>query len=224
MHLSISKKIIVYLFLFFLLGTVNNSSIKYINFSNIENIEISGLDQVESKKIRTFFDNLNHKNIFFTDKLNIIKKIYSLKTVEELSIFKNYPSTLKIEVKRAEYLAITNKNGLNYYIGTNGELIEDKNFSSKLPYVFGDLDIQKFFELKNEIEKSDFKFNKILNLYFFKSNRWDIETTDGYLVKLPKNNIKGSLNLFVLLVKENDFKDKLVIDLRQKNQVVLNEQ
>ena len=224
MHLSISKKIIIYLFLFLLLGTVNNSSIKYINFSKIENIEISGLDQVESKKIRTFFDNLNYKNIFFTDKLNIIKKIYSLKTVEELSIFKNYPSTLKIDVKRAEYLAITNKNGLNYYVGTNGELIEDKTFSSKLPYVFGDLNIQKFFELKNEIEKSNFKFNKILNLYFFKSNRWDIETTDGYLVKLPINNIKGSLNLFVLLVKENDFKDKLVIDLRQKNQVVLNEQ
>tara|TARA_B100000035_G_C20960912_1_gene536490 strand:+ start:86 stop:760 length:675 start_codon:yes stop_codon:yes gene_type:complete len=224
MHLSISKKIIIYLFLFFLLGTVNNNSIKYINFSKIENIEISGLDQVESKKIRTFFNDSNYKNIFFADKLNIIKKIYSLKTVEELNIFKNYPSTLKIDVKRAEYLAITNKNGLNYYIGSNGELIEDKTFSSKLPYVFGDLNIQKFFELKNEIEKSEFKFNKILNLYFFKSNRWDIETTDGYLVKLPINDIKGSLNLFILLVKENDFKDKLVIDLRQKNQVVLNEQ
>ena len=219
----ISKKIIIYLFLFFLLGTVNNNSIINLSLPKIDKIEISGLDYEESEKLKKIIKNLNYGNIFFLDKINIVKNIYSLKTIEEFKVFKNYPSTLKIDVKKTQYLAITNKDGFEYYIGSNRKLIEDKSYKINLPFIFGNLDIEEFFELKNNIENSDFDFNEILNLYFYKSNRWDIETTKGYLVKLPIDDVKDSLNLFVQLSKKDNFKKKLIIDLRQKNQIILNE-
>ena len=219
----ISKKIIIYLFLFFLLGTVNNNSIINLSLPKIDKIEISGLDYEESEKLKKIIKNLNYGNIFFLDKINIVKNIYSLKTIEEFKVFKNYPSTLKIDVKKTQYLAITNKDGFEYYIGSNRKLIEDKSYKINLPFIFGNLDIEEFFELKNNIENSDFDFNEILNLYFYKSNRWDIETTKGYLVKLPIDDVKDSLNLFVQLSKKDNFKKKLIVDLRQKNQIILNE-
>ena len=216
----ISKKIIFYLFLFFLLVTVNSNSILNLSLPNIDKIEVSGLDFEESEKIKKIIKSLVKGNIFLIDNENIENEIYSLKIVEEFKIFKKYPSTLQVKVKKTDYLAITIKEGLKYYVGSNGELIEDETLVENLPYIYGNLNTQEFFKLKNEIENSDFYFNQILNLYFFKSNRWDIETVDGYLIKLPRNNVKETLNLFVRLMNEKYFNDKLIIDLRQRNQII----
>ena len=63
---------------------------------------------------------------------------------------------------------------------------------------------------------------KIIKLYYFKSKRWDIETSEGYLIKLSRNYVKKDLNLFVRLSNENKLKDEFVIDFRQKDQIILN--
>ena len=102
-------------------------------------------------------------------------------------------------------------------------MIETNDLILKLPYVFGDLDVEEFISIKNEIEKSNFNFNQISKLYYYKSKRWDIETTKGNIIKLPMENIEKSLNLFVRLSKENKFKDSSIIDFRQKDQIILNE-
>ena len=67
-----------------------------------------------------------------------------------------------------------------------------------------------------------FDFKKIIKLYYFKSKRWDIETSEGYLIKLSRNDVKKDLNLFVRLSNEDKFKNELVIDFRQKDQIILN--
>ena len=216
----ISKKIIFYLFLFFLLVTINSNLIFNWSLPKIDKIEVSGLDFEESEKIKKIIKSLVKGNIFLIDNENIENEIYSLKIVEEFKIFKKYPSTLQVKVKKTDYLAITIKEGLKYYVGSNGELIEDETLVENLPYIYGNLNTQEFFKLKNEIENSDFYFNQILNLYFYKSNRWDIETIDGYMIKLPRNNVKETLNLFVRLMNEKYFNDKLIIDLRQRNQII----
>ncbi len=216
----ISKKIIFYLFLFFLLVTINSNLIFNWSLPKIDKIEVSGLDFEESEKIKKIIKSLVKGNIFLIDNENIENEIYSLKIVEEFKIFKKYPSTLQVKVKKTDYLAITIKEGLKYYVGSNGELIEDETLVENIPYIYGNLNTKEFFKLKNEIENSDFYFNQILNLYFFKSNRWDIETVDGYLIKLPRNNVKETLNLFVRLMNEKYFNDKLIIDLRQRNQII----
>ena len=223
MHLSISKKIILYLFLFFLLVTINNITVRDLSLPKISKIKISGLNFTETNELENFIHNLNFENIFSLDKFDFEGKLSSVKIIEELSIFKKYPSTLIVNIKKTKFLAITKKNGSDYLIGSNGKLIENNKLVSNLPYIFGDLDVEEFLKFKNKVDKSNFSYDEILKIYFFKSKRWDIETSHGYLIRLPKNDVENSLNLFVSLKKNDFIQDKTIVDLRQKNQITLDD-
>ena len=63
---------------------------------------------------------------------------------------------------------------------------------------------------------------EIKNLYFFKSGRWDIETNNNMVIKLPKKNLEASLNLLLDLMNNNKFKNIKILDLRQDKQVIIN--
>ena len=221
MHQLISKKVIIYLCLFFLLATVNNSSIINLRLPKIEKIKISGFSLDQNTHVRDIIESLKSKNIFFINQFEIKKDIFSDNIIEELNIFKNYPSTLIVNIKKTQFLAVTKKDGDDYFIGRNGKLIKKNQSISKLPYVFGDLNINDFLEFKKNIDNSNFEFKQILNLYYYKSKRWDIETSTGYLIKLPREDISEILNLFVRLSKEKNFNDKRTIDFRQKGQIIL---
>lgn len=221
MHQSISKKIILYLFLFLFLVTISNTTIKNLSLPKISKIKISGLNFSETKEIENVIKNLNFQSLYFLNKLDIKEKLNSIKIIEEFSIFKKYPSTLIVNIKKTKFLAITKKNGSDYLFGSNGKLIKNNTMISNLPYVFGDPDVKEFLEFKYKVDKSNLSFNKISKMYFFKSKRWDVETSKGYLIKLPTNDIENSLNLFINLQEDNFFKDKNIIDLRQKNQIIL---
>ena len=222
MHQLISKKVIIYLCLFFLLVTVNNSSIINLRLPKIELIKISGFNLNQSNQVKNVIESLKSKNIFFINQFEIKKNIFSDNVIEELSIFKNYPSTLIVDIKKTQFLAVTKKDGEDFYIGKNGKLIKKNKSIAKLPYVFGDLNMSEFLKFKKNIDDSNFEFNQILNLYYYKSKRWDIETSKGYLIKLPRENISEVLNLFIRLSKEKNFNDKRTIDFRQKGQIILN--
>ena len=78
-----------------------------------------------------------------------------------------------------------------------------------------------FIKLKKNIDKSKFEFEQIESFYYFPSNRWDIKTKDGFLIKLSEKNIVESFN-FAKLIKSNvEFKEKKIIDLRISNNIIL---
>ena len=223
MHLLISKKITIYLLLFCFLVSINNVSLINTIFPKVKRIEITGLNFNEKKKIENIINDANFKNIFHLDRKYLKKKINSINIIEQFEIYKNYPSTIKIFIKKTKVLAQTKRNGFDYLIGSNGKLILNDYLVSDLPFVFGDLDPNEFLSFKNEIDKSNFDFKNITKLYYFKSRRWDIETSKGNLIKLSKNNVEKDLNLFVRLSDESKFKNRFVIDFRQKGQIILND-
>ena len=223
MHLLISRKITIYLLLFCFFASINNISITNTSFPKIKKIEINGLNPDEKKKIENIINDANFKNIFHLDEKYLKKKINSINIIEQFEIYKNYPSTIKIFIEKTKILAQTKKNGFDYFIGSNGKLIRNNNLTANLPFIFGDLNLNEFLNFKNEIDKSKFDFENITKLYYFKSKRWDIETSTGYLIKLSKDNVEKDLNLFVRLSDENRFKNELIIDFRQKDQIILNE-
>ena len=63
---------------------------------------------------------LNLKIINFLEKEKVLNVINSHRNYRKFYVFKNYPSNLKIKIEKAKLLAITKKNGLNFYIGSNG--------------------------------------------------------------------------------------------------------
>ena len=109
-----------------------------------------------------------------------------------------------------------------FFLGSNGKLIKSNKIEKDVSFIFGDFRIENVFQLKKVISKSNFNYNKIENLFFFKSGRWDIEIESGPLIKLPKENIQKSLELSQKILDKNDKKIK-IIDLRQYNQVIINE-
>jgi cell division protein FtsQ len=223
MHQLIDKKskIIIYLLFLFILSTTSGKFVEYkMNYSTkINQINIEGLSKKDSSKIYSELSHLFYKNILFVPKEEIQKIISKYNIIEEYNIKKIYPSTINIKIKPTKYIARLSSS--NQLIGANGKLIEDKENSDLLPYIFGEFDSKNFLNLKKNIVRSEFSFIKFKVLYFFPTNRWDILTYDDILIRLPQDNIFKSLNLAHKIMDSNDFKNKNIIDLRINNHVIL---
>jgi cell division protein FtsQ len=204
-----------------MIGTITNKNLNNISLSRIDKITILGLNEKDSFELKNNLNVLKNDNLFFLDD-SLIKKILDSKSfIEEYVVTKQYPSILTIKVVQTKILARFKKNEKNYYLGTNGKFINDVKIKYEVPFIFGDFKIKKLFELKNAIDQTNFNYNNIEKLFFFKSGRWDIETFDGLLIKLPKDEIIGSFELLIKILNENDEKKIKKIDFRQKNQVII---
>ena len=223
MHQQISKKIILYFFLFLLLGTVSNKYLSSQYFPKINSIIISGVDEQEKEDILKKLNFLKSNNLIFLKESMINLMVNSNEYIETFSIFKKYPSTLHIEIKKAKFLAKININGIEFLIGSNGKLIKKKIKPENIPQIFGNLDIQEFLKFKKILDTSQFNYKDIENLFFYPSRRWDIQTYQGVYIKLPKNEVEDSLVLLNNLFKDEEFEKIKIIDLRQNKQLVINE-
>ena len=222
MHHQINRKIFIYLIIFLFLGTFTNK--KFLNFTSlkIDNYEIIGLKDLKNDQIYDDLSYLKNENLFFLEKEKIIKIIETQKIVEKFSVFKKYPSNLQIKVEKTNFLALTKKNGQDFYIGSNGNLIKVSDYIFNLPFVFGNIEIKEFLKLKKIIDNSNFNYKNIKNLYYFKSRRWDIETKNGLIIKLPIKRLENSFEKLLKLYEKEEFKNSTIIDLRQSNQIILN--
>tara|TARA_Y100000768_G_scaffold365053_1_gene326000 strand:- start:1367 stop:2038 length:672 start_codon:yes stop_codon:yes gene_type:complete len=223
MHQQRGKRILVYLFLFLLIGSINNTSLSRVQFEKIKNIKISGLTENENTNLLENIEGLNLKNIFFLNGDEISKIINSNSLVENYKIFKKYPDTINIKIEKTDFLAKINKNGKMFLVGSNGKLSDLKFSDKELPFIFGKPEINEFIKFINVIKQSKFSLNEIKNLYFFPSKRWDLELKNNVILKLSKDHAKLSLDQAFELLKDSNFIDIKIVDVRIKNQVILND-
>ena len=223
MHQQKGKKILAYFFILLAFGSINNIELKNSPFYKIKNINISGFNEEETKILIKKINKLNLQNIFLLNYNELNKLLNSNSLIETYKIDKKYPSTLDIKIKKTKFLANINIDNQPYLIGSNGKLIQNNSFNPQLPYVFGKPDINEFLEFKKIIDQSQFSYNEIEKLYFFPSKRWDVKLKKDVLIKLPKNNIKKSLENSYELLKDTTFQNVKVIDARVINQIILND-
>ena len=222
MHQKISKKIFIYLFFFVFVGTVNNQKISNSNFFEIKNHQILGLDNNYKKELENNLYKIKDFKIFLLDK-NFLKSLLNTNTlIERYHVFKIYPSTLNIEIEKTNFLARLNIDGEIFLVGSNGKLT--KNFvssnSEELPFIFGSPDIEKFLNTFSIIKNSEFEYENIKNIFFYKSGRIDLEMKNNILLKLPINNLNYVLSNIFQLLSNDQFKRK-IIDARVPNQIIL---
>jgi cell division protein FtsQ len=217
-----SKKILLYFFLFLLIGTINNKNLNNLELTKIENVTVSGLDDKNNYELINNLDFLKIESLFFLDKKKIIQTINSNNLIEKYSVFKKYPSEIEIKVDQTNFLAQLKKGNENFLFGSNGKFIKTASSKSNIPFIFGNFDKENFFKLKKAIDETDFSYEEIKNLFFFPSGRWDIETNSGLLIKLPRNNFKKSLDLLVGFLNSTREEEINKIDLRQLNQIITN--
>ena len=222
MQIQTSKKIILYLFVLLVLGTPINNNFFEKSLNKFNNFEISSLSEFNDRQIINDLSNYKYQSLFLLKNEKIIEIIKKYKIIEDYEFYKHYPSKLVVHLKKTKFLAITKIDGVNFYIGSNGNLIKIKENSEDLPIIFGKVNVAEFLKLKNLIDKSNFNYSEIKNLYFFKSKRWDIETKEGLLIKLPQKNLDESFELFMKIMDNQHLDEINTIDLRQKNLLILN--
>ena len=222
MQLRLNKKIFFYIFLIIFLSTLNNKLFSEIKLKTIDKITIKGLEGKEKRELLNNLKLLDLNNIFFLNKFELIKKLEANKLIENYTVFKKYPSSLEIRINKTKFLANVIKDGKFFVLCSNGKLIETFDKNNNLPNICGNYNKDSFFSLLKSLEKSNFELFKIKNLYFYKSGRWDIETIDNMIIKLPKKNLENSLNLTFNLMSNKKFKNIKILDLRQDKQVIIN--
>jgi len=213
-----SKKILIYFFLLLVVGSINNINLTSLKLQNINDISITGLDIKDKLNLLKQIENFNQNNIFLINKIDLADEIESNTLVENYSIFKRYPSSLDINIKKTKFLAKINKNGQIFYIGSNRKFVKNDTLNNELPFIFGNPEIIEFFNIKEIIDESKISYNDVKNLYFFPSKRWDIELRNNTIIKLPKDNINFALNFAIEFLDDNKF-----IDARIENQIILND-
>ena len=213
----------IYLFLLFIVSSISNIGLSKIKFEDIKNIKVSGLNESENINILEDIQNLNLKNIFLLDENKISKIITSNSLVEKYEIFKKYPSTIYIEIKKTNFLAKIRNNGKISLVGSNGKLSDLKFSDEDLPFIFGKPEIDEFIKFTYLIDKSKFSLNDVQNLYYFPSRRWDLKLKNNIILKLSKDYTQLSLDQAFDILNLENFNDIKIVDARIKNQIILND-
>ena len=223
MHQRKGKKILLYFFLLILVCSINNISFSNLKFDKINDINIIGLGDKNNAILFQEIEKLNLDNIFTINGNKIANQISSNNIIEEYDIFKKYPSSLNINIKKTKFLARISDKKKIYLVGTNGKLSKNDFSNDQLPFIFGKPVINKFLNFKKIIDVSEISYEDIKNLYFFSTGRWDIELNNNVVIKLSKNDTKESLQLALEFLYSSEFKDIKIIDARIKNQIILND-
>ena len=223
MHQRKGKKILIYFFLLFLVGSINNIEFNNLKFEAIKNINVLGLGQKDNKILFNDIKNLNLDNIFFLNVKKINNLINSNTLVENYEIFKRYPSTLDINIDKTEFLAKINYDQKILLIGSNGKLSKDDVNNNSLPFIFGKPDIQEFLNFKKIVDSSKLSYQKIKSLYFYPSKRWDIELKNDIVIKLSSNFNKDTVNFALDFLQNKNSQNIEFVDVRIKNQIITND-
>jgi len=218
-------KLFFYLFLLMLLSTIKVGFNKTKNYSivAIKKINVSGLSDLNNLKVEKSLNSLLLKNIFFIKKKNLAEILDKNNLIESSYIRKIYPNLLSVNINKTDFLGIMNQGTNKFIIASNGKLISVKDvdfLTQKLPFVFGKVSNEYFINLKKIIDDSKFDYKEIEAFYFHPSNRVDIKTKDGFLIKLPYKDLPEALRVANLIKKDDKFKNNKILDLRITNHII----
>ena len=214
-----------YVFLLLLLSTINSLSLidSKNTLSKVRIIEVTGLENEINEKIKNKLGYLLNTNIYSIDKTKLKKKLNDYNFIENYKVSKVYPSKIIIDLNKTDFIATTLQNDKKYIVGANGKLIDSDLMRSEteLPNIFGTFSSENFILLIEKIKNSNFNYEEINNFYVFPSGRWDIQTKNNLIIKLPKDNLEKSLININKMINDEKFVNNKIIDLRIQNQIII---
>ena len=215
------KRLVIALSLLILLTTINLQQSFVISKFNLKTIVIENNLLLKDKDIKNSLIPFYNKNLIFLNNNEFKKVLMQNSFIESFNIKKKYPSTLKVKIFEKKPIVILQNKKNKFYLSEKIDLIEFKNFPNyqNLPYVLGNKDDFKIF-YKN-LKKINFPLDIIKKYTLFESNRWDLETKNNQVIKLPSKNYTKSLENFLNLKNKNDFEKYELFDYRISNQLIL---
>lgn len=216
------KRIVIGLGLLILLTTITSQQKIVISKFNLKEINIENNILTKKKDIKKLLFPIYNKNLIFLKNLEIEKALMQNSFIESFEIKKKYPNTLTIKIFEKKPIAILQYNKNKFYLSEKIELIKFENLSNyqNLPYVIGSKEDFEIFY--NSLNKINFPFDQIKKYTLYESKRWDLETVNNKLIRLPAKDYIKSIKNYLNLINNNDFKKYKLFDYRINNQLILN--
>ena len=224
MHQKLGNKKLItfYIFLIFLLSSINNYNLNISNFFKIKNIVVNGMSDDKNLKVESNLNFLLGENIFFLND-NIYNYFDRNNDVKNFNVKKLYPNSLEITITESKPICIILDNGKEIFLGDNGKILKVKQDYSNLLKVYGSSNIDQIFRLLKTLKKSSLNSKNIKSITFFKSNRFDLDLNDK-VIKFPIDYNDSILEYAYKILQDNNFVDAKIIDLRIDNKIIKNEQ
>ena len=224
MHQKLGNKKLItfYIFLIFLLSSINNYNLKISNFFKIKNIVVNGMSNDKNLKVESNLNFLLGENLFFL-KDNIYNYFDRNNDVKNFNVKKLYPNSLEITITESKPICIILDNGKEIFLGDNGKILKSRQDYGNLLKVYGSSNIDQIFRLLKTLKKSSLNSKNIKSITFFKSNRFDLDLNDK-VIKFPINYNDSILEYAYKILQDNNFVDAKIIDLRIDNKIIKNEQ
>lgn len=216
-----SKRIAIAGALFIFLTTVTVKKEIEIFYFNLKEISVENNFLISTQEIQNLLSPIYEKNLILLSRKEIEKELMKNSLIESYKIKKKYPNSLNIKIFEKKPIAILQDKKNKFFLSEKIELIEFKNFQyyQNLPYVFGNKDNFKIFY--ENLRKINFPFKLIKKYTYYESNRWDLETSNKKIIKLPSKNYIKSLKNYLEIREKSNFKSYFLFDYRIDNQLIL---
>tara|TARA_X000000950_G_scaffold127496_1_gene159489 strand:- start:595 stop:1251 length:657 start_codon:yes stop_codon:yes gene_type:complete len=215
------KRLVIALSLLILLTTYNSQHNFVISKFNLKTIVIKNNLLLKDKDIKDLLIPFYNKNLIFLENNEVKKALMQNSFIESFNIKKKYPSTLNVKIFEKKPIAVLLNKKNKFFLSEKLDLIEFKNLPNykTLPYILGNKDDFKIFY--NNLKKINFPLDIVQKYTFYEINRWDLETKNNQVIKLPSKNYTKSLENFLNLKSKNDFEKYELFDYRISNQLIL---
>ena len=215
------KRLVFALSLLVLLTTINSKQRFFTSQFDLRTIEIENNLLLTDQDIKNLLVPFYNKNLIFLDKNEVKKALMQNSLIESFNIKKKYPSTIKVKIFEKKPIAVLFSKKNKFYLSEKIDLIEFRNLPNyqTLPYVLGNKDDFRVFY--NNLKKINFPLDIITKYTFYETNRWDLETKNNQVIKLPAKNYIKSLKNYIKLKNKNGFEKYELFDYRISNQLIL---
>ena len=207
--------------LFLILSTVTSQQKILISNFNIKEIEIENNFFLKETDLKKQLIPVYGKNLLFLNNGNIKKILLKNSFIESFYIQKKYPNTLNIKIYEKKPIAILIDKKKKFYLSDKIDLIKFENIKNfqNLPYVLGNK--KEFKILYKNLKIAKFPTKLIKNYTLYESKRWDLQTIDKKVIKLPIKNYIESLKNFMMIINNKNFTKYSIFDYRIKDQLIL---
>ena len=211
------------IFIFFIFSTYNA---KYDKLSisvifPIKEIFIKNSVAIDLLELKSDLNFLINSSLLFLNKEKILAIINKHDFISNIQFKKKYPNILYIEISEEIPVATQIIDKKKFYITKNNKKIDfiDLKIYEDLPIIFGKY--KNFNIFYDNLEKNNFKINKIKSFFYFDIDRWDIVLKNEKIIKFPNKNYISLLPKINLMLDDDNFSKYKIFDFRVKDQLIL---
>ena len=216
-----NKQLFIGILLFILLSTISLKEKFKIKQFELKEIYIENNIILDDKDLKRLLYPIYNKNLIFLSSIEVEKALLQNSFIESFNLKKKYPNKLLIKINEKKPIAVLLNKKKKFFLSDKFNLIEFQDFQiyQNLPYVFGDH--EKFKIFYNNLKKTNFPYDKIKKFTLYESNRWDIETKNKVIIKLPADNYIESIENYLSISDDSEFENYKFFDYRIDNQLIL---